>query len=118
MATIVIVEDEEELRDNLQDLLEFKDYTVIPLSRAEELISQLDTLSFDVILMDYQLPGMNGLDAIRKVKEKGFETPIALVTASHQRDTLDEADKVGAHRVIIKPYSHDEIFSAIEEMLQ
>ncbi len=115
--TIAIVEDEEELRENLQDLLEFKGYTVKAYTNAEDMLADFDSLDAKLVLMDFQLPGMTGIEALPLLKEKKPQTPVALVTASSQQNTREEAEKSGIDRIVLKPYSPQDIFTAVEEML-
>ncbi|MBN2328557.1 MAG: response regulator [Candidatus Omnitrophica bacterium] len=117
MATIIVVDEEEELRDNLQDLLEFNQYTVIPYSTGEELLANLDSLSMDVVLLDYQLPGVSGIELIPSLKGKNPEIPIAIVTASSSPDTRSKALENGANCVILKPYEPADILQAVKAML-
>ncbi len=117
MATIIIVDDEIELRENLQDLLEFKDYDVFSYPNGEEMLEAIDTVNSDIFLLDYQLPGLNGIELIPHIREKLPQVPIGLVTASSQPDTREEAMKNGANRIILKPYSPMEMLQAVVEML-
>ena len=117
MTTIIIVDDEEELRENLQDLLEFKGYDVFSYRSGEELLDKFEAKNPDLFLLDYQLPGLNGIELIPRIREKCPDIPIGLVTASSQPDTREEAMKNGANLIILKPYSPTDIFQAIEEML-
>lgn len=82
MATIIIVDDEEELRENLQDLLEFKGYDVSAYSSGEELLDKFEEENADLILLNYQLPGLDGIELIPHIRNKRHNIPIGLVTAS------------------------------------
>ncbi len=115
---IAIVDDEEELRENLRDLLEFKGYEVVIFSTAEELLKRIDAESVDLLLLDNQLPGLNGLEVFPILREKKPDMPVALVTASSQRDTLDLARGMGINRIILKPYSQADVLKTIEELLR
>lgn len=115
--TIVIVEDEEELRENLKDLLEFKGYTVIAYGSGEEIIENFDSINADLVLLDHQLPGVNGIEALLKIKAIKPDIPAALVTASCQKETFEAAKSGGAERIISKPYSPADMIQAVEEML-
>jgi len=115
--TIVIVEDEEELRENLLDLLEFKGYNVIAYGSAEAFLEKIESLSADLVLCDHQLPGINGIDALPEMKRIKPNLPVAIVTASCQKDTFEEALERGAERIIHKPYEQMEMLQAVEEML-
>lgn len=115
--TIVIVDDEEDLRDNLQDLLEFKGYAVVVFANGEDLLEQYDSLQPNLVLLDNQLPGIHGLELLPILKEKKPQVPVALVTASSQRHTMEEAEKLGADRFVMKPYTQQEMLSVVEALL-
>lgn len=115
--TIIIVEDEIELRDNLTDLLEFKDYNVEVYDSGVQLLENLDSIQAGLMFVDYQMPGLTGTQTAVKVKEKYPNMPIVLVTASSQPSTRDEAKQAGIDKLIIKPYSPDDIFDTVAEFL-
>ncbi len=116
--TIVIVEDEEELRENLYDLLDFKGYNVVAYGSAEAFLEKIESLSADLVLCDHQLPGINGIDALPEMKKIKPDLPVAIVTASCQKDTFDTAMERGAERIIHKPYEQMDMLQAVEEMLK
>ncbi len=115
--TIIIVEDEEELRENLFDLLEFKGYNVIAYGSAEAFFQNIESLSADLVLCDHQLPGVNGIDALPEMKRIKPNLPVAIVTASCQKATFETAIERGADRIIHKPYEQMDMLQAVEEML-
>ncbi len=117
MPTIIIVDDEEELRENLQDLLEFKGYHVTSFPNGEDMLKQMNSINADVFLLDFQLPGLNGIELVPRIRDKFPDIPIGLVTASSQPNTIEEAESNGVNRIIFKPYSPMDMLEAVEEML-
>ena len=117
-STIIIVDEEEELRENLQDLLEFKGYDVVTYTSGEEILDHFESVKADLVLLDFQLPGLNGIDVLIQIKEKMPSLPVALVTASSQPQTLEQASRYGVDRIVMKPYSSQEILHAVNELLQ
>ena len=117
-STIIIVDEEEELRENLQDLLEFKGYDVVTYTSGEEILDHFESVKADLVLLDFQLPGLNGIDVLIQIKEKMPSLPVALVTASSQPQTLEQASRYGVDRIVMKPYSCQEILQAVNELLQ
>ncbi len=115
--TIIIVDDEEELRENLTDLLEFKDYTVHAYSNAEDMLGELDGIHPDLFLLDYQLPGMDGLELLRLVKKRLPSVPVIIVTASTQPAVIEEAQNSGVDKVVHKPYTQADMIAAIDELI-
>lgn len=117
MTTIIIVDEEDELRDNLQDLLEFEGFTVIPYATGEELLENFNEISAELILLDYQLPGISGIEATPIIKKKKPGIRVAIVTASSMPQTKEEAIRNGVDRILIKPYEISELFQVIQELL-
>ncbi len=117
MSTVIIVDDEIELRENLQDLLEFKGYQVNSFPNGEVMLQQMESINADVFLLDYQLPGLNGIELVPLIRDKYPDIPIGLVTASSQPNTIAEAESNGVNRIIFKPYSPMDMLQAVEEML-
>ena len=115
--TIVIVDDEDELRENLIDLLEFKGYTVRAYSSGEDMLAELEPLNVDLFLLDYQLPGLNGLELLRILKEKRPGIPVVLVTASTQSLITEKAEKLGVDKIVFKPYSQADMLTVIQGLL-
>ncbi len=116
-AKILIVDDEEELRENLTDLLEFKGYEVTAFSTGEEILKNFDSLDAELVLLDIQLPGIDGLEVLKHLKQKRPEIPVLMVSASSVRGILAQAEEYGAERTVLKPYTHQDMLGAIEETL-
>ncbi len=116
LATIMIIDDEEELRENLRDLLEFKGYDVVMFATAEDALSQIESINIDLCLLDIQLPGMDGIEALQRIKQIRPTLPTVIVSASSVRGILDQAEEYGADRIILKPYSQQEMLQIVEEL--
>ncbi len=115
--TILIVDDEVELRENLQDLLEFKGFNVLAYPNAEDALAEFDSLQPDAALLDIQLPGIDGLELLQRIRKKRPDLPVAMVSASSVRGVLAQAEEYGANLTIVKPYSSQEMLNAIEQLL-
>lgn len=115
---ILIVEDEPNMRLGLKDNLEFDGYSVDLAETGTQGLELILSKSFDLILLDVMLPGMSGLDVCKKVREKGLNTPILLLTAKSE-----EMDKVlglelGADDYVTKPFSLRELLARIKAILR
>lgn len=119
MPKILIVEDEPEIREMIRFVLEPKGFTVCETDNAQDARKLLAHNSYDLILMDWMLPGRSGLDLTRELKQKSpSSTPIILLTAK-----TDESDKVkgldgGADDYITKPFSTREMIARINAVLR
>lgn len=118
-ATIIVVDDEEELRENLQDLLEFKGYNVVTFATGEEILANYESAHPDLVLLDIQLPGIDGLEVLGKIREKYSKEalPIAMVSASSIRSVLAQAEDSGANATVLKPYSLNDMLNTVETLL-
>lgn len=114
---ILVVEDNPDLAANLVDYLEARDYLVDTASDGQNGLHLATTHSFDVILLDLILPGIDGITLCRHLRNKvGKDTPILMLTA---RDTLD--DKVagleaGADDYLVKPFALREVVARIQAL--
>jgi DNA-binding response OmpR family regulator len=116
--SILIVEDEPNMRLGLKDNLEFEGYTVDQAEDGAEGLEKILKNSYDLIIMDVMMPRMSGLDACRKAREGGIEAPILLLTAKSE-----EVDKViglelGADDYVTKPFSLRELLARIKAILR
>ncbi len=118
MNRILIIEDEPDMRRGLQDNLEFEGYECVSTANGREGLRLALKEKFDLILLDLMLPGMDGMDVCRQLKETGTTPPIIMLTARGS-----EADKVagldiGADDYITKPFSLRELLARIKAILR
>ena len=73
---------------------------------------------YDVILMDWNMPNMTGIEAVRAIRDSGNTTPIIMVTTEAEKERVIEAVKSGANSYIIKPFSHQAIVAKRTDVLQ
>lgn len=112
---IIIVDDEEELRENLKDLLEFEGYRVHTFSSGEDALLQIPAIQPDLVLLDIQLPGIDGIEVLQRLKQNYPQWPVLIVSASSDRDVHERALRYGAQEVILKPYDPETILKTIEK---
>ena len=117
MTTILIVEDEESLADPLAYLLRKEGFEAIVAPDGQSALSEFDSNSVDLVLLDLMLPGMSGTDVCKKIRATSA-VPIIMVTA---RDS--EIDKVvglelGADDYVTKPYSSRELVARVRAVLR
>jgi two-component system phosphate regulon response regulator PhoB len=119
MPKILIVEDEPEIREMVRFILEPKGFVLFEANNAQEARNLLANKRFDLILMDWMLPGRSGLDLTRELKQKApTSTPVIMLTAK-----AEESDKVigldsGADDYITKPFSVREMLARIKAVLR
>ncbi|WP_282033310.1 response regulator transcription factor [Metabacillus indicus] len=118
MEKILVVEDEVKIARVLKLELEFEGYSVHSVHDGLEALEEIRSSSWDCILLDVMLPGVTGLEVLRRLRAQDDQTPVILLTA---RDTLP--DKVsgldqGANDYITKPFQIEELLARIRVCLR
>jgi len=117
MSTVLIIEDEIELSNVLKAYLERAGYGVLMASRGDEGLSLWQSEQPDMVLLDLNLPGMDGIDIIHKIRQRN-DTPVIMVTAR-----VEEVDRLlglelGADDYITKPFSPREVVARVKAVLR
>ena len=115
--SIIIIDDEATLRESLGRLLTREGYLVTTAGSGEEALGLMTEQSFDLVISDIFLPGMDGIEVLRNVKERNPEQMVVMITAFASLDTAVEALRAGAFDYIMKPVIHDEIRLLIRNAL-
>ncbi len=118
MTRILIIEDEPDMRRGLQDNLEFEEYETVTTSNGTEGLRLALKEDFDLILLDLMLPGMDGMDVCRKLKEAGSTTPIIMLTARGAEEDKIAGLDAGADDYITKPFSLKEMLARVNAILR
>jgi two-component system cell cycle response regulator DivK len=117
--TILVVEDHEDNRRIMRDLLTSSGYEVIEAVTGEEGVTAAETYRPDLILMDVQLPGMDGYEATRRIKANHDlqKVPIIVVTSYALSGDDVKAFEAGCNAYVTKPYSPRELLARVHEFL-
>jgi DNA-binding response OmpR family regulator len=118
MNKILIVDDDNEFRASLSELLKGKGYSTDEASSGEEAIEKAASEDFDIILLDLMMPKMSGMDVLVEVRKIKPETKIIMITAFATIDNAVEAIKKGASDYISKPFRIEVIDTAIKRILE
>ena len=115
---ILVVEDEQKVADALREGLEDERYDVVVERTGEAAFFRVNTETFDVVLLDLTLPGRDGLEILRALRQRRMETPVLVLTA---RDTLE--DRVtgldaGADDYLVKPFAFAELLARIRALVR
>jgi DNA-binding NtrC family response regulator len=106
---ILIAEDEPFQREMLRDFLVKEGHRVLEAESGERALQVLSTASCDLVLLDFRMPGMNGLEVLREAKRLNPEVDAVIITAYGTIETAVEAMKAGAKDYVTKPIDLDEI---------
>ena len=115
---ILVVEDEQKVANALKQGLEGERYDVTVAATGEDAFFQVNTTKFDMILLDWMLPGRDGIQVLTTIRKRGLETPVLLLTA---RDGLE--DRVhglnsGADDYLVKPFAFAELLARIRALMR
>lgn len=114
MISILVVDDEQSMRDFLKILLQKEGYKVETAGDAETALSYLRDDDFSLVISDIRMPGMTGLELLGHIKEEDPGLPVIMITAFASPNDAVHAMKNGAFDYISKPFNVDEIKSVIE----
>src|SRR4030095_178140 len=103
MALVCVVDDQAMMRDSVEATLTAQDHKVLSFGDAQEALTAIRQRSFDVVLTDLQLPGLDGVALLREMRRLGIDTPVVLMTAFASVQTAVEAMKLGAFDYVQKP---------------
>ncbi len=116
--TILCVEDEPDLLEDLSGELREAGYSVITASEGTSALNAITAGGIDLILCDVQLPGMTGLEIRKNLLETGNgEIPFALLTAYSDGHIRAEADALAVKHLIVKPIDYDELLELVQRLL-
>jgi DNA-binding NtrC family response regulator len=107
--SILIVDDEESVRDSLYSWFIEDNYRVECAENAKKALSILESESFDIILADIKMPGMDGLEMLRRIKALKKDSIVIVITAFATVDTAVQALKDGAFDYVTKPFDPDDL---------
>lgn len=115
--SILIADDHSIVREGLKQLLDLEeDFEVIgQASNGIETIEKVKSLSPDVLLLDINMPVMNGINALRKIKEEGLSTNVVVLTLHEDREYLLETMQIGATGYILKDSDSATLYKAIRD---
>src|SRR5215210_2996471 len=115
---ILIVDDEEVLRDVLDAVLRREGFDIIAASSGEEALSVLDSEEVDLVVLDVMLPGISGIDTLRAIRISNPYLPVIVITAFSSIDGAIDAMKQGAFHYIPKPFKNEEVILTVNKALE
>ena len=114
---ILIVDDEEKIRKVLSRMLEDENYGVKSVENGQKAIAILNSYKPDVIIMDQNMPGLNGIDALETIKEKNPNLTVIIITAHGEVSLAVDAIKKGAYDYLEKPFDNDKLLLLIKRAM-
>jgi len=114
---ILIVDDEEIVRESLGGWLEKDGYTLGAAPDGESALKAVEEGDWSILCVDLKMPGIDGLEVLKRVKEKHTEIAIVIMTAFATVDTAVRAMKLGAYDYIVKPFDPEELSLMIQKIV-
>ena len=115
---ILIIDDEGEMRELLAKVLEKNGYQVTAAADGGHALDLLEKEPMDLVVTDVRMPGMDGMEALKAIKELNPDTGVIVMTAFGSIDQAVQAVKEGAHDYISKPFKIDEMLLTIRNALE
>ena len=121
MTRVLVADDSETILLLLRTRLEMEGYEVVTATDGQEVVETLAEIGPDqqpdLILLDAMMPRMSGLDALRTLRDEGSETPILIVSAHREEETLSQADSLGADGCVPKPIDFEDLLGRMESLI-
>lgn len=117
MARILVVDDESDMRMALGNVLSRAGHTVAEAGDGQAALEHMAREGADIMLLDMRLPGMDGPQILRALREKDKKTPVVMVTGYGSVESAVEVMRLGASHYLSKPFSNQELVETVERVL-
>ena len=112
---LLLVDDEIKFLKSITERLALKNFNVIAASNGEEAIASAEKDLFDVAVVDFQMPGMDGAQVLKALKERHKYLEIIMLTGHATVDSAVECTRLGAFKYLEKPYAFEKLVETIKE---
>jgi len=117
-ATVLIVDDETDLREICREALEELGYEVSTAGSGDEALRLMESAAFDILLSDIKMPGMTGIELLKRARETNAQVDVILMTGYATVDSAIEALRLGAADYMTKPFAIDELAARVESVAE
>ena len=118
MPTVLIVDDDQKLLKMLQRTMIYEGLTVVTASNGQEALDQVDACQPEIIVLDWMMPKMDGLEVVQRLRAENNQTYILMLTARDALENRVEGLESGADDYLVKPFSPVELVARIHAMLR
>jgi two-component system, NtrC family, nitrogen regulation response regulator NtrX len=115
---VIVVDDEKNIRRTLQMVLEGEGYTVEVMESAEDLLPRLGESPVDAVLMDVRLPGIDGLEALERIRAENPEVSVIMISGHATLNDAVRATRLGAFDFLEKPLSRERVLVAVRNCVE
>jgi DNA-binding response OmpR family regulator len=116
--TILIVEDDDSIREGLADALEFNGYAIFQTGQGREGLRMAEQLDIDLALLDLALPGVDGLEILKTIRSTRPTLPVIILTARGSESDRIKGLNLGADDYMVKPFSVKELLARVQAVLR
>jgi two-component system nitrogen regulation response regulator NtrX len=116
-ARILVIDDEAEIRRSVRMILEYEGYDVQEAASGPEGLALIDREAPDLVFMDIRMPGLDGLEALQKIRQLNEALPVVIISGHGTVSTAVEATKLGAFDFIEKPLASERVLVTIRNAL-
>jgi two-component system response regulator AtoC len=115
---VLVIDDDPGVRDYMEALVSRQGYRVFPVADAEQALASLEETQPDIVTLDVVLPGMDGLETLRRLKLRLPDVPVVMLSGHGQARNIVEAMKLGASDFLRKPFEVEELELAFQKALE
>ena len=117
-ARVLVVEDDENVRQTLDSALRFAGHEVVAVTDGDEALDEITAREPDLIVLDVMMPRVDGLTVCRMLRERGYRTPVLVLTARHEVSDRVAGLDAGADDYLAKPFALDELLARVRALLR
>jgi DNA-binding NtrC family response regulator len=114
-ARVLLVDDEEDFLTTLAERLETRGLTVSAVTKGEDAVAKVDEQKFDLIILDLAMPGLDGLETLKRIKAKQPDAEVIILSGQGSIKTSIEAMKLGAEDFLQKPVNITDLMDKISD---
>ncbi|GLC87951.1 response regulator [Lysinibacillus piscis] len=118
MKRVLIVDDQQGIRLLLHEVLKKEGYLTYLAANGIEALKYAEEENLDCVLLDMKIPGMDGIEILRRLKQQWAQLPVLMMTAYGELDIVREAIELGAIRYFTKPFDIFEVRDEVNKILQ
>ena len=118
MLKLLIVDDQRGIRRLLTEVFSEYGYDIDSCSNGVKALELIPVFNPDLIIMDVKMPGMNGIDVLKKIRETDKERKVIMMTAYGDQHYVNQAEALGVARFIIKPFDLNELKTQVAEIVK
>ncbi len=118
MASILVVEDDEDLSSTMVEWLVFNSHDAEAALTGEEGLARMTEKAFDVVILDWQLPGIAGIEVCKAYREQGGKAPVLMLTGRRDPTEKEACMKAGATEFLLKPFRLEQLSNQIQKVLE